>query len=179
MSQSEYHTGKLVKAFQEPKSFEEGINILKEKYNIGDIDIEIEDKRVYSDIVHYINNEFYIIENHNEFEPDDMCDYTINPDGSIFFTVGFYNGGTCLSEVLSDIVYKVYKTTPSTVPSEINNDLQVGDIVVLKSGGPRMTVTAKDGIHSIECSWFTDNERFDSTIIRKSSVNKIKLKGNE
>ncbi|MCH8203251.1 MAG: DUF2158 domain-containing protein [Proteobacteria bacterium] len=33
-------------------------------------------------------------------------------------------------------------------------NLKVGDIVKLKSGGPRMTVTLTEGDGPVECKWF-------------------------
>lgn len=37
--------------------------------------------------------------------------------------------------------------------------IQIGDVVMLKSGGPRMTVTALDSPHSsgLLCEWFDRN----------------------
>ena len=37
-------------------------------------------------------------------------------------------------------------------------DVRVGDVVKLKSGGPRMTVTER-GFHFVQCAWFdADNQ---------------------
>lgn len=35
-------------------------------------------------------------------------------------------------------------------------EFKAGDVVVLKSGGPRMTITSIDR-QSAECTWFVDN----------------------
>lgn len=109
MSDMEYHKGTLIKAFDENVSFEDGIQSLAKTYSIDDIDIDIEDEYLYSDTVHYINGEFYVIENHLKFDPDSMLDSSVNDDGSIEFLVSFYNGGTSLSEMLEDIISNAVK----------------------------------------------------------------------
>lgn len=104
MSDMEYHKGKLRKAFNKEMSFEEGINILKEKYNIDDIDIDIGDEYIYSDKIHWINDTWYEVIEHKQFDPDNMLDYNILPNGDIEFVVSFYNGGCSFSEVLTDLI---------------------------------------------------------------------------
>lgn len=43
---------------------------------------------------------------------------------------------------------------------------QVGDVVVLKSGGPRMTVTQIGLTHSrVECTWFTPDAEIKTAYI--------------
>lgn len=48
---------------------------------------------------------------------------------------------------------------------------QVGDVVVLKSGGPRMTVTQTGLTHSrVECTWFTPEAEIKSAYIADSAL---------
>lgn len=48
---------------------------------------------------------------------------------------------------------------------------QVGDIVVLKSGGPRMTVTQTGLTHSrVECTWFTPEAEIQTAYISESAL---------
>lgn len=37
--------------------------------------------------------------------------------------------------------------------------LQVGDVVMLKSGGPKMTVSALNNNGSVRCAWFNMNDQ--------------------
>ena len=39
---------------------------------------------------------------HQELEDDDIYQLTPNSDGTISFTMRFYNGGTCLSECIEE-----------------------------------------------------------------------------
>lgn len=50
-----------------------------------------------------LNNNIYEIIEKKEFPDGDFETRGILPDGSILFIARFYNGGTCLSEVLEDI----------------------------------------------------------------------------
>lgn len=109
MSNTEYHKGKLKKCFDEEMSFEDGINILKKQYPLKEYDFNIEDKYIDSDILHYINNTWYKVTDHKCFEPDYIDEFEINSDGEIEFMVGFYNGGTCLSEMLEQGMDRVIK----------------------------------------------------------------------
>lgn len=45
----------------------------------------------------------------------------------------------------------------------------VGDIVVLKSGGPRMTVVAEEG-NSIRCVWFNNDNGLENATFLASVV---------
>lgn len=53
-------------------------------------------------------------------------------------------------------------------------DLNVGDVVFLKSGGPAMTVNKIfEERGNVECVWFDDNKRSES-IFAKNTVSKDK-----
>lgn len=41
---------------------------------------------------------------------------------------------------------------------------EIGDVVRLKSGGPRMTVTQVRGDSAIECSWYTSVDAGDLAV---------------
>lgn len=109
MSNTEYHKGTLKKCFDGEMSFEDGIIILKEEYNLKHYDFNIEDKYIDSAVLHFINNTWYKVVNHKCFEPDYIDEFEINLDGEIEFMVGFYNGGTCLSEMLEQGISRVTK----------------------------------------------------------------------
>lgn len=51
------------------------------------------------------------------------------------------------------------------------DDFQLGDIVVLKSGGPRMTVTQTGLTHNrVECTWFTPEAELQTAYISESAL---------
>ena len=39
------------------------------------------------------------------------------------------------------------------------NNFKIGDVVLLKSGGPIMTISAINNIEGIFCIWFNDNKQ--------------------
>ena len=104
MSDMEYHKGTIKKRFTEKVSFNDGIEILKVEFSIDESDIEAEDERVYCDKVFFLNGEFYIFENHVQFDPDNLNMTTNNEDGSFDVMISFYNGGASLDEVVQDII---------------------------------------------------------------------------
>ncbi|GHV14760.1 hypothetical protein FACS189491_11430 [Spirochaetia bacterium] len=56
-------------------------------------------------------------------------------------------------------------------------DFKVGDVIVLKSGGPKMTVeriaTHTNGNEYVECSWFV-NEKLESNKFPPDALEKAK-----
>lgn len=60
------------------------------------------------DSLYRIDGKVYKLVDHVELE-DDMFLFNKNSDGSISFAVEFYNGGTCLREVLEDGVKRICK----------------------------------------------------------------------
>jgi uncharacterized protein YodC (DUF2158 family) len=47
------------------------------------------------------------------------------------------------------------------VPREFDMEFKVGDVVQLRSGGPRMTVQSINAsTKDVECTWFDGSERF-------------------
>lgn len=55
----------------------------------------------------------------------------------------------------------------------MNNELKIGDIVELKSGSPKMTVT--DEINDeLECTWMTNDGNKKRDYFKKDSLKKVK-----
>jgi len=57
------------------------------------------------------------------------------------------------------------------------NDLKVGDVVKLKSGGPSMTVMSKDvrtELDELRCGWFVEEIEFHSEKFPSLALNKTK-----
>ena len=59
----------------------------------------------------------------------------------------------------------------------MSTKFNIGDVVILRSGGPRMTVTALETIHisGYQCDWFDksgnlSHARFPSESLRKATV---------
>lgn len=50
----------------------------------------------------FVNDEIWEVFDHKELGDDDIYEMTPNPDGTISFTMRFYNGGTCLSECIEE-----------------------------------------------------------------------------
>lgn len=71
--------------------------VLVDIATIGE-DWKIEDYLRDNDI-QIINNIYYYV-SVNDVETGDFCEVTKNEDGSYEVFTSFYNGGTCLSEVL-------------------------------------------------------------------------------
>lgn len=106
MSDYESHTGKLI--LLEPKDGEDFKEQCKRLFlqNGG----ELEEYNDYSDLFSefynkylYINEGIYQIIDHKELGEEDMfCKIHKNDDDTYSFHTRFYNGGTCLSEMLED-----------------------------------------------------------------------------
>lgn len=58
------------------------------------------------DNLYRANGKIYKLVEHVKLE-DDMSLFNKNPDGSISFAVEFYNGGTCLSEIIEEGIREV------------------------------------------------------------------------
>ena len=61
--------------------------------------------------------------------------------------------------------------------SKVKNDapITVGDIVTLKSGGPRMTVVGVAGFSTgVEVLWFTENNRIMKASIGVQGLKRVK-----
>lgn len=111
MSQTEAHIGKLKKVegaaateeWFKLKCIEQGQTELPSYQNW---------KELFLDINHYkyfvVGEEVWEAVEHKELDCDDDINYFVkNEDETITFVAQFYNGGTCLEEVLEDEVGKL------------------------------------------------------------------------
>lgn len=138
MSEVEVHTGKLKKLSIEGKTINEKIYNLLKKYNcktsinINDIDSssnELSDKLMedFYDSKLYDEDKFFISKysksiyeliDHFEYESgDDIFYHNKDENDNINFVLSFYNGGTCLGEMLDEII----KETENNKKENSNN----------------------------------------------------------
>lgn len=55
---------------------------------------------------------------------------------------------------------------------QVAEEFQPGDVVMLKSGGPAMTVTKTDDLLA-DCIWFSDAKFPISDVFRKATIKKV------
>ncbi len=60
------------------------------------------------------------------------------------------------------VVLHVFECTWEVEMANQGSILKIGDIVTLKSGGPKMTVRKEIGNSKWECLWFTKNDELKS-----------------
>lgn len=118
MSQTESHIGKLrkvelnegysVEDWCREKCQDNGVpNMLPELYNSWK-----ETLLYHLDFYEkyfFVNDEIWEAVEHKEFDDDDMYEMESNSDGTVSFTMQFYNGGTCLSECIEEGLEKLKK----------------------------------------------------------------------
>jgi len=124
MSYQELHTGKLKPIEKVPLEVLQAWVETKPNLEIEDFEEKMEDEYEYFEIrdktkkykepfyIKYIWNKgnlYEMVEHSGELESDDLYLTTENSDGTISFTYSFYNGGTCLSELLEDGLDKINK----------------------------------------------------------------------
>ena len=113
MSQDELHRGKLRKIDLKDKSIED---FFKEKCienNILELDKWTEDW--YSMYMNNVNNSEYYsnkkavyqLYDHKQFDDFDIQEFLKLGNGDYEFITSFYNGGTCLGEVIGDFIDKL------------------------------------------------------------------------
>lgn len=117
MSYQEIHYGKLKKIETLPLQELEAWVKTKPNLEIEDFEEKLEDEADHFEIldktkkykeafyIKYIWNKgviYEMIEHSGSRESDDLYLTTENSDGIISFTYSFYNGGTCLSELLEE-----------------------------------------------------------------------------
>jgi hypothetical protein len=103
MSESELHIGKLKPIkFKEGLSFDESIAYLRMAgYKIPEYEVDHDTKTIYCDNVIHFNGTFYeITTTRHDYEAFTKLNH--NDDGTIDFVSSFYNGGTCLDEMLGE-----------------------------------------------------------------------------
>jgi len=107
MSYTETHIGKLQKVDLAGKTIEEWAKEecikqdIKELSSYNDTWIEELRDRDYRKYF-LVDGEIWEAIEHQELEDDDIYQLTPNSDGTISFTMRFYNGGTCLSECIEE-----------------------------------------------------------------------------
>lgn len=103
MSEMEYWTGNVsileipdyVKGLKDQAVYVESLG-----YKIEEIIVE--EEWVDSEEVHYSEGKWYRT-NLKEVDPDTMKSKKL-PDGSVDFSVGFYNGGTHMGEIIDELI---------------------------------------------------------------------------
>lgn len=119
MSYTEKHLGRLRKVDLQGKSVEEWceeqcklLGIKKNgytlKYTWTELLKEYQYGREATGSYHIIDDNIYQLIHHRELT-EDFDVFWFEPDGDIQFAVEFYNGGTCLEEVMEDGVKMLEK----------------------------------------------------------------------
>lgn len=116
MSETERHIGKVRKADLKGMNTEDWCKKKCEELGIAN---EIKWHDTYEETllsesnetpVVKVNGEFWeVIEDKEEEDYEDISIIRPNNDGTYDFLFQFYNGGTCLSEMLEDGIKKIYK----------------------------------------------------------------------
>ena len=115
MSQNEFHTGRLVPVDLEGKTVEEFAEEICRSSGISEIssyhDTWLEEFRYELAYEKYfiVDGEIYEMIEHSDSDEEYFVHMRRNEDGSISFSAQFYNGGTCLSEVIEDSVLVMNK----------------------------------------------------------------------
>ncbi len=120
MSENELHIGKL-RVFTKiqgesdidtlkrvMKQFDKEFNQEEFEYWDNDINTYLGEENLFEDIF-YVGGKFYINEEHKKFDDLYVDNIEKNSDGSYSYMMGFYNGGTCLTEMLQEGLERVNK----------------------------------------------------------------------
>jgi hypothetical protein len=115
MSEMEYHTGRIERIPQRNETEEElAERICKEygiedKYDDGWIEALRDEGYNHGIEVLNVDGDYQIwkLVEHTQFEDGYMFEAEKEADDSVSFIFSFYNGGTCLSEMLEEAVKKV------------------------------------------------------------------------
>ena len=120
MSQTETHFGKLRKVIiPENQTIEEWCKAKCLEMNITELPSYYDDwreviKDQYSQKYFFIEDEIWEAFEHVECdEGDDINVMNLNKDGTITFVMQFYNGGTCLGEMIEEGLNKINKNKMS------------------------------------------------------------------
>lgn len=108
MSQTEFHSGKIkkvetddVESFCKEKCNQVGITELS-SYNDSWLAQLRWDNKINDQYIVLHGDLYMILEHYENDDPEYFCNVTNNDDGTINFITSFYNGGTCLEEMLED-----------------------------------------------------------------------------
>jgi hypothetical protein len=119
MSQMETHIGKLrkviimdnhsVEDWCREKCEEAGVpSMLPEYYNSWKETLQYH-LDAYNKYF-FMDGEVWEAFEHKELEDDDIYEMSKNEDGTLSFTMRFYNGGTCLTECIEESIERINKT---------------------------------------------------------------------
>jgi len=117
MSQTEYHVGKLVPVDPQGMSLEEMCQKMCQEEGCTEIDSfndswEEQLKSDFYEKYFIVDGTIYSLQDHTEGEPDGhFMNMRREPDGTINFVTQFYNGGTCLSEMVEDGISEMNKNS--------------------------------------------------------------------
>ena len=108
MSYTELHTGKF-------SIVAKGVDEIDAYVNANNLTDKVDRNEYNGKVSYYIDDEGYnivvvkdipVMIKYDYHKEEEACDYVsyINkePDGSYYFIMMFYNGGTCLSEMIGD-----------------------------------------------------------------------------
>lgn len=118
MSQQEYHEGTAIEVAKDVKGFVDKIYYLRDNEGL-DVELLIKNHDLYLDEEEYINydsgylylrgvDKMFKFLKHTEYDYErDVSEGKLNPDGSIDFTLSFYNGGCSLGEAFESAFTKL------------------------------------------------------------------------
>jgi hypothetical protein len=115
MSQNEFHTGKLSLVDLKGKTPEEFAKEVCIAAGISEIssyhDSWLEEFRYELAYEKYfiVDGEIYEMIEHSESDDEYFVHMNRNEDGTISFSSQFYNGGTCLSEIIEESISEMNK----------------------------------------------------------------------
>lgn len=115
MSQNEFHTGKLVPVDLGGKTIEGFAEKICRESGISEIssyhDSWLEELKYEGGYEKYfiVEDVIYEMVDHSETDDDYFVHMKRNEDGSISFSAQFYNGGTCLSEIIEESISEMNK----------------------------------------------------------------------
>ena len=115
MSQNEFHTGRLVPADLGGKTIEEFAEKICREAGISEIssyhDSWLDELKYEGAYEKYfiVEDVIYEMVDHSEADDEYFVHLRRNEDGSISFSAQFYNGGTCLSEIIEESISEMNK----------------------------------------------------------------------
>lgn len=115
MSQNEFHTGKLALVDLKGKTAEQFAEETCKASGISEIssyhDTWLEEFKYELGYERYfiVDGEIYEMIDHSESDDEYFVHMNRNEDGTISFSSQFYNGGTCLSEIIEESISEMNK----------------------------------------------------------------------
>ncbi len=107
MSETEFRIGKVEEIpLLEPSTFAEKMEELKKVVG-RDFDYYEEDKHIEDDKLFFIDNRVFEIIEDKDIILDDIAEANQNPDGTISYTLKYYNGGVGFRAMLERAIKKM------------------------------------------------------------------------